>query len=65
MNDNPADVGYEVVASEPRWTVIGHTHVGRVLRVTWTLRRERIRIVTAWQATKRARNDYFRAKGIL
>ena len=43
---------------EERLTVIGMSTLGRVLRVTCTYRRGRMRPITARRATKRERNDY-------
>ena len=65
MENDPADLGYDVVKGEPRWTVAGHTNLIRVLVVTWTVRDEKMRIVTAWQAPKKLRADYLRSKRTL
>ena len=62
--DDPLDFSYEVVAGEERWTTVGHSSQMRILIVTWTFRQEKIRVVTARQATKRLRGDYLRAKGL-
>jgi uncharacterized DUF497 family protein len=62
--NDPAYVGYDEDGSEPRWTVMGHTNDLRVLVVVWTLRGDAIRSVTAWEASRRVRERYFRARGI-
>jgi uncharacterized DUF497 family protein len=62
LENDPAQLGYDVVNEEERWTVVGHTNLTRVLVVTWTLRKGSIRVVTAWPAPKRMREDYFRFK---
>jgi uncharacterized DUF497 family protein len=65
MENDPADVGYDVVEGEPRWTVVGHTKSIRVLVVVWTFRNGKLRVVTAREAAKRLREDYFRVKRVL
>jgi len=65
MENDPTDPGYDVVKDEPRWTVAGHTNLIRVLVVTWTVRGEKIRIITAWQAPKKLLSDYLRSKRAL
>jgi uncharacterized DUF497 family protein len=65
MENDPTDLGYDVVEGEPRWTVAGHTNLIRVLVFTWTFREEKVRIVTAWQAPKKLRADYFKFKRYL
>ncbi len=57
------DINFEVVNGEERWTSIGHTAVMRVLVVVWTMRGERVRTVTAFEAGKRAAAEYFKQKG--
>jgi uncharacterized DUF497 family protein len=59
---DPADVGYDNVDGEPRWTVVGHTKSIRVLVVVWTLRGRKVRAVTARDAPKKLREDYFLVK---
>jgi uncharacterized DUF497 family protein len=57
------DAGFEVVNGEERWTSIGHTAAMRVLVVVWTMRGDRVRAVTAFEAGKRAETEYIRQKG--
>lgn len=57
-----ADVGFEVVNGEERWTSIGHTAALRVLVVVWAMRGDRVRTVTAFEAGKRAASEYFSRK---
>jgi len=52
MENDPADVGYDVVEGEPRWTVVGHTKSVRVLIIVWTARNGKLRIVTALEAQR-------------
>ena len=56
-------IDYDVVRGEDRWTAMGETDHARVLMVVYTMRADRIRIVTAYQASGRMREEYLRAKG--
>ena len=46
---DPLEIGFEVVNGEERWSSIGETHEGRILRVVIAIRNERIRVVTAFE----------------
>jgi uncharacterized DUF497 family protein len=64
LENEPFDASYEVIVGEPRWTSIGHTNNLRVLVLVWTLRKnEIVRVITARDASKTARNLYLRQKG--
>lgn len=56
-------VDYDVVHGEDRWTVMGETDNARVLIVVYTMRADRVRVVTAYQASGRMRAGYLNAKG--
>lgn len=47
---------------EPRWCAYGDSERGRVLRVVFTLRGRRLRIVSARPASKKERNYYERLR---
>jgi hypothetical protein len=64
LENDPADLDYEVVEAEDRWTSIDHTDRPRVLKLVWTLRGEIVRVVTALDASKNEAREYLRAKGI-
>jgi uncharacterized DUF497 family protein len=64
LENDPADLDYEVVEAEDRWTSIGHADRLRVLKLVWTLRGEIVRVVTALDASKNEAREYLRAKGI-
>lgn len=49
---DPLDGGFEIVDGEERWTYIGETVEARILRVVITIRGERARVVTAFEAEK-------------
>jgi uncharacterized DUF497 family protein len=36
FENDPFDVGFEIVKGEPRWTSLGHTDRWRILMVVWT-----------------------------
>jgi uncharacterized DUF497 family protein len=52
LND-PLDAGFDVVEGEERWSYVGKTSEGRILRVVITFRGERARVVTAFEPVKR------------
>jgi uncharacterized protein len=62
--NDPADIGFETVEGEGRWTVIGHTDSFRFLVVVWTMRGEAVRPITAFEAGKRLRDAYIAARGL-
>jgi len=49
---DPLDTGFDVVDGEERWSYIGETNDGRILRITITLRGKRMRVVTAFEPEK-------------
>ena len=55
------DVAYST-STERRHAIIGATQAGRILFVVFTLRRGRIRVVTAFPAPRRARLRYRRRR---
>ena len=63
FNNDPAIRSHEVVDGEDRWTAVGATNVLRVLVVVFTLRGERIRPITGWNADRRTKKEYFQEKG--
>ena len=46
--------------SERRFSVVGATVGGRIIRVVYTTRGEKIRVITAWDAKKSERRRYRR-----
>ena len=52
IND-PVDLEYQIEASEERFKSVGVTDSGRVLVVVWTIRRGKVRAVTAYPGSKR------------
>jgi uncharacterized DUF497 family protein len=57
------DLGYEVSTSgEDRWSYIGETRHGEVLQVVISFRGKRIRVVTAFEPTRRDKVFYLEHK---
>lgn len=50
------------ITGENRWSYIGETSDGWVLQVVITMRRERVRVVTAFEPTKRDKLSYLEYK---
>jgi uncharacterized DUF497 family protein len=49
---DPLDIGFDVIGGEERWSYLGETNDGRILRTTITLRGKRMRVVTAFEPEK-------------
>jgi uncharacterized DUF497 family protein len=56
-------IEYDVIGREERWTVVGETDRVRVLIVVYTIREDRVRVITAFEAGGRMRESYFAMKG--
>jgi hypothetical protein len=53
LND-PLDVSFDPeMNGEERWTYLGETNTGRIMDVVITLRGEKIRVVTAYEAERK------------
>jgi uncharacterized DUF497 family protein len=52
MLSDPLDAGFDLVGGEERWSYVGETNQGRILRVVITIRGKRARVVTAFEAEK-------------
>ncbi|HEU5352101.1 MAG TPA: BrnT family toxin [Terracidiphilus sp.] len=59
---NSFEVGFDVVNHEERWVFIGETNSERILRVVMAVRNEKIRVVTAFEPSKRAKMLYLARK---
>jgi len=51
MNNDPVDLDFELMDGEERFRSVGITNGGRFLPVVWTIRRGKIRAVTAFPAS--------------
>ena len=63
FDNEPVDIEYAEIGGEPRWTSIGHTVDLRVLLIVWTLRRGKIRPITARTVSKKRHIEYLQWKG--
>jgi uncharacterized DUF497 family protein len=60
---DPLDLEFRIdEGGEERWSYLGETSQGRILQVVITLRGEKIRVVTAFDATKQDKLLYLDAK---
>lgn len=50
LSNDPVDIDYEVIDGEERYRSVGMTNGGRILKVAWTVRRGRVRVITAFPA---------------
>jgi uncharacterized protein len=48
--------------NETRWVYLGETNIGRILQVVITLRGDKIRVVTAYDASKHEKRLYLETK---
>jgi uncharacterized DUF497 family protein len=51
MNNDPLDLDYAAIDDEERYRSVGLTNEGRFLLVVWTVRRGKLRAVTAFPAS--------------
>jgi uncharacterized DUF497 family protein len=63
VNHGPWDVEVQIVESEERYVQLGATNRGRVLAVISTVRGPLIRVVTAYDASRRQRLMYEQWRG--
>ena len=63
FRNDPVIRGHEVANDEDRWTAAGTINALRVLIVVFTVRGERIRPITGWNADRRTKKDYFSKRG--
>ncbi|HUX44351.1 MAG TPA: BrnT family toxin [Terracidiphilus sp.] len=60
---DPLDFAFQPEeGSEERWAYLGETNTGRILQVVITLRSEKIRVVTAYDASKHEKRLYLETK---
>ena len=63
LRHEPIDLGTEIVDGEERYASLGATAKGRVLVVVTTWRNDRIRVVTAFEPSKKLVQLYYLARG--
>jgi uncharacterized protein len=59
---DPLDIGFDSVDAEERWSYLGETNSGRILRLAITLRGERVRVITAFEPQKHQKLFYLKMK---
>lgn len=60
---DPLDLKFQPEGGdEERWVYLGETNTGRILQVVMTLRGEKIRVVTAYDASKHEKRLYLEIK---
>src|SRR5690349_12676410 len=64
FRNDPAIRGHEVVDGEDRWTAAGATLSLRVLTLVFTVRNDRIRPITGWDADRQTKKEYFLERGV-
>ncbi len=61
--NDPLDLEYQVESGEERYKSLGLTDSGRLVVVVWTIRDDRIRVVTAYPAGKSLKKLYTEVRG--
>jgi uncharacterized DUF497 family protein len=51
LNNDPLDLGYELIHNEERYRSVGVTSKGRLLSAAWTIRDGKVRAITAFPAS--------------
>jgi uncharacterized protein len=60
---DPLEVHFDPdIGGEERWTYLGETNSGRILNVVITIRDDRIRVVTAYEAERSDKLLYLKTK---
>jgi hypothetical protein len=62
--NDPMDLAAETVDREDRYTSVGHTNQLRVLVIAWTMRGDKIRPITAFDASDRLAKRYVAERGL-
>jgi uncharacterized protein len=65
INNEPFDLEFQTANGEERLVQLGETNAGRILVVVTTWRKTLIRVITAFDASKRMRRLYIVQKGYL
>jgi uncharacterized DUF497 family protein len=50
LNNDPVDLKFELIDGEERYRSVGLTNAGRLLSVAWTIRKGKVRVITAFPA---------------
>lgn len=60
LNNDPLDLDYELVDNEARYRSVGLTSGGRVLSVVWTIRKGKVRPITAFPSGVAGRKAFLK-----
>jgi len=60
MRNHPLDLDFDMTSGEERYRSVGLTDGGRFLLVVWTLRKDKIRAVTAFRATVASKGAFLK-----
>lgn len=58
MLNDPEDLHYDSVEGEDRFHSVGMTNGGRLLFLSWTVRWEKVRAVTAFDAPRSVKSEW-------
>jgi hypothetical protein len=58
MRNDPLDLACQVIDGEERYRSVGVTSRGRLLTVVWTVRNEKVRVVTAFPVPRADRQAW-------
>jgi uncharacterized DUF497 family protein len=64
FNSDTLELGFDFADEEERIDELGATANGRILRIVTTIRGDKIRVVTAFDAPRLMRLAYLREKGV-
>jgi uncharacterized protein len=56
------EMDFDVVNGEERWSYVGETGDSHILRVVFTMRRERVRVITAYEPSPLQRRIFLQWK---
>jgi uncharacterized DUF497 family protein len=59
FSNDPEVRGHEVIDGEDRWTSVGTTNAMRVLIMVFTMRGNKIRPITGWDADSKTKARFF------
>jgi uncharacterized protein len=59
---DPMEFDFEVLNGEERWSYVGETADSRILRVVFTMRADKIRVITAFEPSALQRRIYLKWK---
>ena len=51
LHNDRVDLNFELIDNEERYRSVGLTNAGRLLSVAWTIRRGKVRAITAFSAS--------------